>query len=143
MERTALRLKIPFYAALLAVVVVVVLFETGLIAEGVCASEKRMEYFTAVAVELFALLAIPLSLRMFKFGSIRRRLYAGREHALSVWGTVRILLLGIPMCVSTVLYYLFMNPSFGYIAVILFISMLFIYPSTERCVQETSARQKD
>ena len=139
MERTALRLKILFFAALLAVVVVVVLFETGLIAEGVCSSDKRMEYFMAVAVELFALVAIPLALRMFKIGSIRRRLFAGIEHALSVWGTVRILLLAVPMCMATVLYYLFMNPSFGYIAVILFISMLFIYPSTERCVQETTA----
>ena len=139
MEKTALRLRILFFAALLTAVAIVVLFETGMLTEGGFASAKRSEYFTAVAVELITLLAVPLALRMFKFGFISRRLYAGKKHALSVWGTVRILILCVPMILSVVFYYLFMNASFGYIAIILLISMLFVYPSLERCVSETTA----
>ena len=130
MEKTALRLKILFFAALLAVGIVVVLFETGILAEGMCAHDKRMEYFAAVAVELLTLIAVPLALRMFKFGAVRRRLCEDKEHALAFWGTIRILILSLPMVMSAL---------FGYIAIILLISMLFIYPSMERCVSETTA----
>jgi hypothetical protein len=94
-------------------------------------------------VELLTLIAVPLALRLFKFGAVRRRLYEDNEHALAIWGTIRILILGLPMVMSALLYYLFLNASFGYIAIILLISMLFIYPSMERCVSETTAPKND
>ena len=143
MEKTALRLRILFFATLLVVGIIVVLFETGILSEGMCALDKRMEYFAAVIVELFTLIAVPLALRLFKFGAVRRRLFEDKEHALAIWGTIRILILGLPMVMSALLYYLFLNASFGYIAIILLISMLFIYPSMERCVSETTAPKND
>ena len=143
MEKTASRLKWIFYVALAAALLVVVLFETNVLTEGVWTVDKQKEYFAAVSVELFTLIAVPLALRMFRFSSIRRRLYEGKASALSFWGTLRILILALPMVLSLVFYYLFMNASFAYIAIILLISMLFVYPSLERCVSETTAPQND
>ncbi len=42
----------------------------------------------------------------------------------------------MPMLVNAVLYYVFMNVAFGYMAIILFLSTLFIFPTQERCEQE-------
>ena len=47
----------------------------------------------------------------------------------------------VGMVVSTILYYLFLNVSFGYLAIILLISMVFVYPSLERCVSETTPKK--
>lgn len=43
----------------------------------------------------------------------------------------RVLLLGIPMFANTLLYYAFMSPRFGYMAIILLLCMLCIYPSID------------
>jgi len=42
----------------------------------------------------------------------------------------------VPMLVNAVLYYLFMNVAFGYMAIILFLACFFVFPSQERSEQE-------
>ena len=46
-------------------------------------------------------------------------------------------LLADPMLINTLLYYVFMNVAFGYMAIIGLLSMVFVYPSKSRCEQET------
>ena len=54
-------------------------------------------------------------------------------------GIVRIMLLGAPLVINTLLYYFFgFEPAFGYLAVITLLSMVFILPTTSRCVAETT-----
>ena len=43
------------------------------------------------------------------------------------------------MPLNTVLYYLFMNTTFGYMAIILAICLPFVYPSEARCEAETES----
>ena len=52
------------------------------------------------------------------------------------YSLVRLEMLLMPMLVNAVLYYVFMNVAFGYMAIILFLSTLFIFPTQERCEQE-------
>jgi hypothetical protein len=40
------------------------------------------------------------------------------------------------MMVNTWLYYMFMNVAFGYMAIILLLSLMFVYPSKVRCEQD-------
>ena len=137
MERTAYLLKVLFWTTIMVALVIVVLYETDILVPGLWADDKRLDFFMTVAVELYVIVSVPLSLRLFKFSGVRRRLCEHKERALLPWGIFRILMLGGAMVVSTILYYLFLNVSFGYLAIILLISMVFVYPSLERCVSET------
>ena len=42
----------------------------------------------------------------------------------------------IPMVASILAYYLFVNPTFYYLALILAICLFFVYPSADRCARE-------
>lgn len=59
------------------------------------------------------------------------------------WGFVRMAMLAFLLVVNVVCYYLYMNASFGYMAIIAAISMLFIYPSIGRCKEETSSNVEE
>jgi hypothetical protein len=37
---------------------------------------------------------------------------------------------------NTLLYYVFMNTSFGYLAIIILLCMPFVYPSKDKCMAE-------
>ena len=67
---------------------------------------------------------------------VPRRMQIYRRKAM-----LRLLLLGCPLLVNTFLYYLFMNVAFGYMAIILFLCLLFIIPTKER--QQREARIDD
>ena len=47
-------------------------------------------------------------------------------------------MLAFLVIVNAVCYYLYMNASFGYMAIIAAICMLFVYPSLGRCKEETT-----
>ena len=59
-----------------------------------------------------------------------------REKALLRWGSLRMLMLCVPMVINTLCYYLFMNVAFAYMAIILFICLFLVYPSLDRCYSE-------
>ena len=61
-----------------------------------------------------------------------------KEHALLVWGMLRMLMLCVPVISNLTLYYLFLNPTFAYLALIHVISLMFVYPTMDRCVAETT-----
>ena len=48
-------------------------------------------------------------------------------------------LLLLPLLVNTLLYYMYANVAFGYMAIILVIVLPFVYPSMERCMSEVEA----
>ena len=85
---------------------------------------------------------IPLSLKLFKLQRTKMELTSGEGRALSKWGSVRMMMLCIPMAANTLLYYLFdKNAAFGYMAIICLVCLVFIYPSTGRCLSETGGEQ--
>ena len=43
-----------------------------------------------------------------------------------------------PMLINTFMYYQTMAPAFGYMAIILFLCLFFVYPSVGRCEDETT-----
>lgn len=112
------------------------LFECNLLPVGLLAGHGTGEFVALTFMELATIVAIPFAMRLFRFKAVRRSLIAGREEAMQKWGVARILLLGVPLLANTLLYYLFMATPFGYLAIILFLSMFFIIPSLGRCVYE-------
>jgi hypothetical protein len=68
-----------------------------------------------------------------KFKKIEADLQERHEEALLKWGVLRLSMLEVPLILNTICYYLFLNTSFGYMAIILLLCMAFVYPTKEKC----------
>ena len=137
MKRTQSILTIEIAAFVVAALIVVVLFESNTLLEGGLADSKTNEFLVVTAMELLTLCTVPLALRLFKFKSVERSLKENGQQALLKWGTIRIMLIVVPMLLNVILFYLFGNVAFGYMAIILFLCLFFIYPTKSRCEAET------
>ena len=134
---------ILFITSIVLPLAMVVLFETGIIATGIMAGDTQSEFLLTSTMELVTLAFAFLSLRLFKFGRIHADLVNRQEKALLKWGYLRLLLIQAPLVINTLLYYLYMKPTFGYLAIILALCLPFVYPSMDRCMAEVSEEQKE
>lgn len=141
MKRTQTVLLAFYIFAIIVCVMLVVFYETELLPTGVMASDKQSEFLLTTLMELVTLGGIFLALRLFKFKKVHQILCSHRAPALMKLGMLRLSLLLIPMQVNTLLYYLYMNPAFGYMAIILLLCLPFVYPSMNRCLDETTEEE--
>ncbi len=105
----------------------------------------QKEFVCLVVMELLTICCIPLSLRLFKYNKVAKVLKSDDEQAIRAlqrWGSVRLDVLGVLLVVNVLFYYLFVHAAFCYMAVIVFLSLFFIYPSLDRCVAETKGDEK-
>lgn len=131
---------IAFYTAQIALALVfVVLFELDMLPTGIMADDKQTDFLLTATMEIVSLGAAFLGLRLFKFEVVSKNLVERKEKAMWKWGMIRLLILEAPMVINTLLYYIFMNTTFGYLAIILLLCLPFVYPSLNRCLAETTA----
>lgn len=124
-----------FLTSIAVGLVIVVLFENDLLPCGIKISDdKSVEFVVATIMELLTICVIPVALKLFRFKRISKLLTSAE--ALSKWGTIRLLMLCVPMIVNTVFYYMFMNVAFGYMGIIIFLCLFFVVPTKERCRSE-------
>ena len=127
------------YTLLLVVTVgIIVLYESDILESGALADSKQTEFLAMTGMELSSLAAAFLGLRLFKFKKIHDALVSQKEPALLKWGMLRLLILEVPMVSNTYLYYIYMNTTFGYLAIILLLCLPFVFPSLSRCLAETT-----
>jgi hypothetical protein len=119
--------------------IAVVLYENEVLLPGVAADRTSEQYVCQIIMELLTLAVIPSSLYLFKLKRVSAQLKADGARALKRWGSLRMLALGLPMVVNTLLYYRFMNVAFGYMGIVLFLSLFFVFPSKARCIMETES----
>lgn len=134
-------LQITFYSIVVLAILLVLLFESNVFPTGLYADNKTADFLFTTIMEILTICCIPLALRLIKDKTMKkydvpRRMQIYRRKAM-----LRLLLLGCPLLVNTFLYYLFMNVAFGYMAIILFLCLLFIIPTKER--QQREARIDD
>jgi len=142
MKQTQTILKLQFWTDLTVTAVMAVLFETEVLSTGLLAGlSPNTELVVTTLVELLSLLLIPVSLKMFKFKPVRQDLMQRKEQALRKWGVVRLGVLFSVLFVNTLLYYIYMNTAFGYLAIITLLCLPFVYPSRDRCLTETEEEQ--
>lgn len=129
-------------AFLLAALLIIVLFETGLAEPGGWFGSGNAVFVSAFVMEMITISFIPLALYLFKIRRIARYLTEDPAAAPSrlLWlGTLRMMMLCVPLVLNTLFYYLFgLSVSFGYMAIILFLCLFMIYPSLGRCLYETT-----
>ena len=131
------------FTLLVAVMVgIIVLYESRVLESGVLADSKQTEFLAMTGMELISLAGAFLGLRLFKFQKIHDALVTRKEPALLKWGILRLLILEVPMVSNTYLYYMYMNTTFGYLAIILLLCLPFVFPSQSRCIAETTEEDK-
>lgn len=139
MKKVCMMLKAQLWCMTALSLAVVILYENGVLLPGDLSGQGDIEFVSATAMELITICMLPLSLRLFKFRRIKELLQTGREQALRFWGTVRLQMICIPMLVNTLLYYMTgMNVAFGYMAIILLVGLVFVYPGEARCMADIS-----
>ncbi|MBQ9094079.1 MAG: hypothetical protein IJY03_08885 [Prevotella sp.] len=136
MKETSRKLMIPYIGSIVLAAVMVVLYETQTILEGALAGDVQGEFLAVTVMELLTICSIPVALRLFKFRKVRDIIERKKAEGLYLMALVRMALICLPMLVNTLLYYLYMAPAFGYMAIVGFISMAFITPTVTRCESE-------
>lgn len=131
-----------FYVPLALAALCVLLFETDIIIPGWGANNTVLQFQLLACVELMVVAFIPLALYLFRIKKVSNDLRLHPVEALRKWGLVRLALLAVPLVVCTFLYYVTMNVAYGYLAIILLICLVFVYPSKVRCEQETTFEEE-
>lgn len=130
-------LKIIFGCMIGCSLIIAVLFEGNFLPSGILVGNSQQEFFCILFMELLTICMIPLALRLIRSGS---KTVMRDQDALYIWyrkrAVQRVLMMGLPLFVNTLLYYLFMNVTFGYMALILLICMFFIIPTQARYLKE-------
>ena len=136
MKETKNLLMGVYVAGIVLALAIVCLYETEVVLPGLLATDKQSEFLMTFLMELMTLGCAFLALRLFKFEQIHQELTTGKAVSLRKWGFIRLLLLLLPLCADTLLYYLYMNTTFGYLGIILVLCLPFVYPSENRCEDE-------
>ena len=148
MDKTRQILLTELVGSCLLALLVVAVFETGLILPGGWADLGNETVVTLqFLMQMLTLAAIPLALFLFKIGYVRAILHTDESHVSShllFWGSVRMMILCVPMVLNMFFYYAFGDSvSFFYLAVILALSLFFVYPSKKRCEHECHLDNSD
>jgi len=141
MEKTQKILMAFFLGLLAAALLMVVLYETDVLEAGVLADSKQTEFIATTTMEITTLAGVFLALRLFKFRAIHQNLVSQKAPALLKWGLLRLVLLEGQMLCNTYLYYMYMAPTFGYMAIIQLLCLPFVWPNMERCMAETTEEE--
>ena len=141
MKRISKNLTLIYILLTALTLAVIVVFETDMLESGLLAGENQSEFIFTFVMELVSLGAAFLGLRLFKFKAVHDDLIAHKERAMMKWGTIRLQILQVPMLADTLLYYMYMNTTFGYLAIMLLLCLPFVFPSLNRCLAETSEEE--
>ena len=132
MNKTISLLRTVLIANVGVAVVIAALYELDILPSGILAGRPQHEFLSTISMELITIVFIPVALRLFKTKDVEKRLEEGDIKAFRKWGLVRILMITVPLVLNTLLYYSFMNTTFGYMALILLICLPFIYPAVRK-----------
>ena len=127
-----------FFFMVVVTLLLVGLYETEILTPTDMASDATLMFVILTMMELVTIVAIPVALKMFSLKAVRRQLVARKGDALLPWGPARLNMLCLPLLINTFMYYQTMSPAFGYMAIILFLCLFFVYPSIGRCEAEVS-----
>jgi len=130
-------LRVQMYSSLAAAVLIIVLFETETVLPGVIEKGSETEFLLQIFMEIVTICIVPVALRLFKFGFVKRAIAVSPVSGLQRWGVVRMAMLCDTMIVNTLLYYITpLNVAFGYMAIICLICLVFVNPTLKRCNAE-------
>lgn len=131
-------LRAEMFCSLCLMAVIIGLYENEVLLPGFIEENSMAEFILLTAMELLTVCTVPLAMRLFKFSFVNRAIDSMPEQGLLFWGTIRMLLVCIPVVFNMLFYYLTsLKVAFFYMAVIGIICLIFINPTMRRCLAET------
>ena len=100
-----------------------------------CGCGGAREFWTVTVAELATVIMLPSSAFLHKTGRAKKCIERRGKPATHFLAAARILMTGIPLVANTLLYYAFMNVSFGYMAIISLIFMAMAYPGKDKSAE--------
>ncbi|MDD7273774.1 MAG: hypothetical protein PUG96_07490 [Prevotellaceae bacterium] len=103
--------------------------------------DAQTRFVLQISLQLLTLCAIPVALTMMHFSFIKKRI-SDKDDVAKVavyarWSIVRLLVLGVPLLLNSVAYYLCgAEVGFFYLAVICLLSLFFVFPTEKRRQRE-------
>lgn len=135
MKETIKKLQVLYFAYLAITFLIFLLSSYNGIPEHDATSP--LEFYISTFDVILSILIIPLALKLFKFKKVHDKLNTNKSEALLYYGIIRMAILNNMLLLNTALYaILFGSPTYGYLAIIFLIAMIFIYPSRGRCYSE-------
>lgn len=101
--------------------------------------DPQFDFIFLTAMELITLCVIPFALRLFKFKWVKKRIKKQGIKGFLDLKEAQIAMLACPLILNEGAYFITMQVTHFYLAVILFLCMIFIYPSQEKLVNELEA----
>ena len=141
MKKVSKQLTAFYIAQIVIALVIIVLFETDVLPTGIKADDKQSDFVLTALMEIISLGAAFFGLRLFKFKAIHNDLVSRKETAMWKWGMARLIILEAPMVINTLLYYIYMNTTYGYLGIMLLLCLPFVFPSAGRCLAETTEEE--
>ena len=126
-------LQIEYVAVWVLPLLLVALYETGVMTEGAYAGDVRMDYV------LQTVGLIPLSLRLFSLSLVKNVKQRSLPEALKSyrrWSEIRTGMLVVPVLVNLSFYYLTLNNTGVLCAMMALIASLFCVPTRKRMLDE-------
>lgn len=132
-------LQVEYLLVWILPLLLVILYETGVMTEGMYAGDVRMDYILQSVGILLAVGLIPLSLRLFSLSLVKNVKQLSLPEALKSyrrWSEIRIGMLLVPVLVNLSFYYLTMNNTGVLCAMMALIASLFCIPTRKRMLDE-------
>lgn len=146
MRHTRDILMAELWTSVILTALTVLLFETNILLPGAFSEDDQAQLMAGILMVLVVIDFIPLSLYMFKIPYVHEQLTSDESLAprrLLFWGTIRMMMLCVPMFVCMILYYIFgENVRFFYLSVICALCLFMVYPNLSRCLAETGINSK-
>lgn len=132
-------LQIEYVAVWVLPLLLVALYETGVMTEGAYAGDVRMDYVLQTVGILLAVGLIPLSLRLFSLSLVKNVKQRSLPEALKSyrrWSEIRTGMLVVPVLVNLSFYYLTLNNTGVLCAMMALIASLFCVPSADKIKED-------
>jgi len=113
--------------------IIVVLFETNILPVGILGPV----YSYQVAGVILTLAFVPIALGIMAIGRVRRAVSGNLRNYL-YFGLLRLGMLGFALLFDVTFYYLMLDTSMLYCALIVALSFIFVWPTMNRLERETS-----
>lgn len=140
------RLKLQYGLFLGIGILLSVAYETGLLPEGIYADDVRMEYIMETAGILLAVIAIPLSLKLFSIVLNKRIAETSVLDAFakySFWSGIRLFILLIAVLFNLVVYYSTLSNVGILCALMTVVASFFCIPGEKRLREELFLDKQD
>ena len=138
-RKTLLTLLIFFLFLLIGIIS---LYESAILLPGKLSGDKSIVYVQMI-MQLSTLALIPTALYLFRIPYINKNITSPNSwKGFLRWSSVRLCLLCIPAIFNILFYYLYGEAiGFFYLALILTISIFFIFPTNHRCNEERISKK--